>query len=164
MVIPEILAQITEEIEQRYEEERGPDPRLRRIQVSPFMRLYIAESKDFRVRPLYQNDTPRAIVPGGTSWEWDIAPMSAGKEKRLELVYVAYPDYPNNLTEYSDSVTYFVDVDTNLLYTIRMFLQGNWKWILASIILPSISAVVPAIRNFMLEKLQSLLQRRHSEQ
>jgi len=105
--------------------------------VSTKMKMTL-KSADFDITPLSSEEQ---IVAGSipTTWEWEIVPRHAGK---LQLHLAAVVEI-NDLSRDFTTVDRDIAVKVDPLDATTKFVQGNWKWIIATL-----SAIVGAAWKF----------------
>lgn len=118
-------------------------PLIEGLKIGGLMQVYLF-SYDFSIKTL--NLESQVIMPTGfTEWAWDVTPIKSGNldlilriTVQLQFPYgVEKKDYP--LMEKT------IKVNSNPVYSAKIFLQENWKWVITALILPLIGWSVKMI-------------------
>lgn len=118
-------------------------PILERLKLSNRIQAYLF-GNDFFVDPL--NRKSQFLDDSNfTEWAWDVTPVKSGELElklrislRMRLPYgEEHKDYP--------IIENTIKVKPNSIYSAKIFLQENWKWVITALILPLIGWSVKMI-------------------
>jgi hypothetical protein len=105
------------------------------ISTYTFMRARLV-GNSFDITPL---DAEEQAVSGDnyTQWAWDVRPTEAGSQKLnlIVSVRVKISGYPDESRDFPVK-TKAVNVQVNLPYSAGRFVEGNWQWLAAIILIP----------------------------
>jgi hypothetical protein len=92
----------------------------------------------FNIKPLKEEEQIRSSDDPYISWVWEVTPQEAGeKNLTLFLSVVVNAEGMGDKT-YTTSEIRTVQVQSNLLYSIRQFFGTNWEWVATGLILPAL--------------------------
>jgi hypothetical protein len=108
------------------------------IQVAPFMIVHLdaAEKSAFEITPLTQD---RQLVSGEgyTTWAWTVKPLEAGKHSLYLTVGSRFKlSNHDEETQFKRLYERHIDVEVDEMYEAKLFLSGNWQWLMGSLIIP----------------------------
>jgi hypothetical protein len=97
-----------------------------------------ADPKDFRIVEL--NTRAQAILPGHVAqWDFDVTPRRGGEHKLRLLVSLDVQQQdqskPSNVAAYDHTIP----VRSAPFYAVGRFLSSNWKWLGATLIVPTVA-------------------------
>ena len=97
---------------------------------------------NFDINPL---SSEKQVVrqEGFTEWSWDVTPLKSGRQA-LHLVVTVRLLIPGQDEQEIDwpVMDKWISVEVNHTYRIMQFIVSHWKWIVVSIILPIVIAVI----------------------
>ena len=92
----------------------------------------------FNIKPLKEEEQIRTSDDPYISWVWEVTPQEAGeKNLTLFLSVVVNAEGMGDKT-YTTSEIRTVQVQSNLLYSIRQFFGTNWEWVATGLVLPAL--------------------------
>lgn len=130
-----VIASKTENISKYPSRGRGK-PVIEPIRVSSVMQADLTGSK-FDIKPLFSSKEKLVTEISPTSWQWEVTPKEAGKQ-RLTLtvtVNIEIPGYEKKIPPYEyKAFDRDIKVKVNPIYSITEFLKTNWQWVITTII------------------------------
>jgi len=92
----------------------------------------------FKIIPLKEEEQIRSSDDPYISWVWEVTPQEAGeKNLTLFLSVVVNAEGMGDKT-YTTNELRTVQVQSNLLYSIRQFFGTNWEWVATGLLFPAV--------------------------
>ena len=124
------VAQLQEQLDQKADAESA------RVHISNRMEAQLTGSRGFAIQTLTPPE-PRAITSQQTSrWRWEVTPIEHGKQS-LHLALLAHIDVAGRDTPLVvQTFDRTIEVEITLFERVSGFIQDNWQWLCATILIP----------------------------
>jgi hypothetical protein len=109
------------------------------IKVGPIMKVMLDADKDEFQITKYNNDEQAVSGRAFAQWDWDVLPIKSGNND-LHLTATISVRIPELGDKYYDLpvIDKTIKVEVDALFASKKFLEMNWQWLSATLLLPFI--------------------------